>query len=864
MKFPYHDLLGVRVSQNTDLEPAWRNMFHLDNAPWIRDHKIGEDIVFPFCGYLAAAGEAVRQLTDIDAGYSVRNMIVSTALVLPEEKPTEMVTTLRPQRLTNSLNSHWWEFTVAAYVGHTWTKHATGEVMAVAEPNPGAIEKPVVLPRKVGNWHWYDAMHKNNLCLAHYFQTLDRIEASTNADNLAVAQVIDRKPGDESFYHIHPTRLDTTFQLVMAAAVNGSTRKVRCWLPVSIEKMTVARCSADMICEVEAHLSSNQSILGQGRIVSGDRNVVSVTGIVASPADISAHGDSENLIGCRYTWDSDVHFADLQSLIRPSSEDAEYMRELDDLCQLCLLSVAGRVSTAPTSLHSYAAWIRQQTDQISSLEHWKMNDTQLSAKLHDLVAKLSGTPVSAAAETLQQLSANIDLALSGKTLDEMIPAERLRELYKLLDGTGQPELLRYLGHSKPNMTILEIGNGRASVASEVLSRLTTSDGHVLCSKYTFTSTGYISEKDQSKPFPRMEYSTLDISQDLSDQGFEDREYDLIIANNVFRTAQSLRTTLGNCKKLLAQGGKLLLRELSTSSRSVNYILGAQPGWWGVEAGSSTSELSLSTGQWEQELVAAGIDRIEGVVANSTDAPRLITTILASQAPKQVLLRRVAMLCDDRNAKEVSTFLHEFKEAGYAVTVCTLDEQPPADLDIVSLLDRNGPFFANLDAGRYQSLKDFLGKLGDSGILWITPTCQANCKDPGYGQVIGFARGMRSEMLIDFATCEVPNFNWTKDVVRVFGTFSSRKLRDGEFPDFEYIVEEGDIKIGRYYPFNINDELVTADTDDRAVLDVTVPGRVNTLHWVRKERIEPQGDQVEIEVFSAGLNFRVSLTARRPE
>lgn len=96
---------------------------------------------------------------------------------------------------------------------------------------------------------------------------------------------------------------------------------------------------------------------------------------------------------------------------------------------------------------------------------------------------------------MQQLSINIDLALSGKTLDEIIPPERLRELHKLLDGIGQPVLLRYLGHSKPNMTILEIGNGRASVASEVLSCLTTSDGHVLCSKYTFTSTGYISEKD---------------------------------------------------------------------------------------------------------------------------------------------------------------------------------------------------------------------------------------------------------------------------------------------------------------------------------------------------------------------------------
>ena len=864
MKFPYHDLLGVRVPQTTDLEPAWRNMFHVDNTSWVRDHRIGEDIVFPFCGYLAAAGEAVRQLTGIDAGYSVRNMIVSTALVLAEEKPTEMVTTLRPQRLTNSLNSQWWEFTVAAFVGHTWIKHATGEVMAVAVPNPGVAEEPVALPRKVGTWHWYDAMHKNDLCLANYFQTLDQIGASTNADNLAVAQVIDRKPGDESFYHIHPTRLDTTFQLAMAAAVNGSTRKLRCWLPVSVEKMTVARCSEDMVCEVKARLSSNQSIHGQGRTVSGDRTVVSVTGIVASPTDSSGQGNSENFMGCRYTWDSDVYFADLQSLIQPSSEDDEYMRALDDLSQLCLLSVARQVSDASQNSHNYAAWIQQQIDQISSSEHWKINDAQISANLHDLVAKLSETPVSAAAETLQQLSADIDLALSGKSLDEIIPAERVRGLYELLDGIGQVELLRYLGHSKPDMTILEIGNGRASVASEVLSHLTTSDGHVLCSKYTYTSTGYISEKDQSKGFARMEYSTLDISQDLSDQGFEGREYDLIIANNVFRTAQSSRTSLANCKHLLAQDGKLLLRELSPSSRVVNYIFGGQPGWSGAESDSNPFEPSFSLGPWEQELVVAGIDRIEGVAANSSGAPRLMTTVLASQAPKLVPSRRLAILCDDRNAKEVSTYSHGFREAGYAVTVCTLDEQPPPDLDIVSLLDRNESFFANLDAERYQLLRDFLTKLGESGILWITPTCQIDCKDPSYGHVIGFARGMRSEMLIDFATCEVPTFDSTKDVVRVFDKFNSRKVRDGQHPDFEYLIEEGNIKIGRYYPFNINNELVTADADDRAVLDVTVPGRVNTLHWVRKERIEPQGDQVEIEVFSAGLNFRVGFTAQRPK
>jgi acyl transferase domain-containing protein len=110
--------LGVRLPESTDIELVWRNLFHLQNAPWIRDHKVADDIIFPFAGYIALAGEAVRQVSEINEGFSVRNIIVSIALVLPEGKPTEIMTTFRPHRLATSLNSQWWEFTIASYNGH--------------------------------------------------------------------------------------------------------------------------------------------------------------------------------------------------------------------------------------------------------------------------------------------------------------------------------------------------------------------------------------------------------------------------------------------------------------------------------------------------------------------------------------------------------------------------------------------------------------------------------------------------------------------------------------------------------------------------------------------------------------------------
>ncbi|KAL8747869.1 MAG: hypothetical protein Q9190_000317 [Brigantiaea leucoxantha] len=68
-QYPHHDLLGSRTPETTDFEPSWRNLFHLDGAAWVRDHKIGDDVVFPFAGYVAIAGEAALQISGADKSF---------------------------------------------------------------------------------------------------------------------------------------------------------------------------------------------------------------------------------------------------------------------------------------------------------------------------------------------------------------------------------------------------------------------------------------------------------------------------------------------------------------------------------------------------------------------------------------------------------------------------------------------------------------------------------------------------------------------------------------------------------------------------------------------------------------------------
>ena len=864
-KYPYHDLLGVKLPESTDLEPVWRNMFHITNVPWVRDHKIGENIVFPFAGYIALAGEAVRQMTDIDNGFSVRSIIVSTALVLTEGKPTEMMAAFRPHRLTNSLNSPWWEFTVTSHNGHAWTKHCTGEVSALSSsPVPG--QDPGALPRKINAKKWYDNMCKGGLDLGPSFQTLDTIESSTNLDNRAIGKVINGRRGDETNYHIHPTVLDGTIQLLGAAAVNGSARKTKNWLPTSIDKFSVYRCSSDMISCVSARLSSNHSVVGDGCCTSMGTTVIEASGIRMSLAEGALSSDvSDTHAAARYEWGPDIDFLDVAELIRTAADRTDVLCLLEELGQLCLLSSKRRFSKTDTSfpyMQKYIAWLISQTPSavanLASISKSLDNET-VSTRIEDLVARLSDTSAAPAARAIHRVYTNMDVLLSGQTLEDIIPDKTLTDLYRFMEQSDRSQFVRNLSHSKPNLRILEIGTGRGSSQSDILNALTRTDGQILCSKYTFTLPGYVSKKDQKQLFPNMEFLTLDISEDPFEQGFEDRQYDLIIAVNALHATKNLQDSLANVKKLLHPDGRLLLQEFCPSSKWVNYVFGVQPTLSRTTDGQ-VAEPYIGVEGWKSQLVAAGFGEIEGMVLDAEEPHQLTVTMVARHAPfTKVAMKRVTVLYEELGAV-VKQILSQLENEGFQVTKCKLNDIPPAGQDVISLLDAEKPFFETIDEPRFESFKAFLNSLHDGGILWLTYLSELGCREPGYAQVLGLARVIRSEMLADFATCQVENFDSPEsidNVLRVLSKFQARHDDESLNPDFEWAIWNGQVQVGRFHSFALPDELLLSEPDEKAILDVRTPGRINSLHWVRQAREDLKANEVEVQVHSAGLNFRVS-------
>ncbi|MEI2579700.1 SDR family NAD(P)-dependent oxidoreductase [Scytonema sp. PRP1] len=125
--------------------------------------------------------------------------------------------------------------------------------------------------------------------------------------------------------------------------------------------------------------------------------------------------------------------------------------------------------------------------------------------------------------------------------------------------------------------VLEIGAGTGGTTSYILPYLNPEQ-----TEYVFTDVGAFFTTQAQKKFqdyPFVRYQILDIEQDPSSQGFENHQYDLIVAANVLHATADLRQTLQHIQQLLAPGGMVLLIEITTRLRWVDLFAGLTEGWW---------------------------------------------------------------------------------------------------------------------------------------------------------------------------------------------------------------------------------------------------------------------------------------------
>ncbi|KAF9694091.1 hypothetical protein EKO04_007724 [Ascochyta lentis] len=861
-KYLDHTLLGGKVPESTDLEPVWRNLLQVDTTPWIVDHKLGDNIVFPLAGYVAIAAEAARQVSGIDDGVSFRNVAVSSALVLSDDTPTEIITTMRRKRLTDSQTSEWWEFGITSHNGHVWTKHASGEVKAEGFEKMQYISKAQEqLPRKVDSTKWYASTARQGITYGPTFAGLQNIKSSTGWPNKSTATMKNNRWGDETQHHLHPIILDTYYQLMSCALHDGLDRDFRRTLAARIDSMTMFRCSEDDLEISVRSEPTDEGYIAYGSVAAGDKIVLQVDGSHSTLFE-EAEPEDESIIPltARSEWVPHVEFIDKCDLIKSPVDQGSVLPLINELAQLAItLSSIITKNTQPLAPHlvKYHEWLIQHTP--SFLGH--SDAATITQSIESIVQKLQNTSAAHAATAIAAVSSNMEALLRGeKTGSEVLNSGgSLDSFMEFLRRHDDSDYLRSIGQTKPKMSVLEVGAGLAAKTSDVLKSLSRADGQPLYSQYVVTdaSSGMVNmAKEGLKGVPNLEITTLDVSQSLVDQGFEGRRFDLIIAANVVSTCTDLQESLSNLHRLLSPDGKLILEEPRPGLAWAKFVLGILPRWWSHSVDlDRVEEPFIGPERWQDELAAAGFAVVDHIKPNSDHW--INSVLVATPQYPDIPNKRITLLGLDETI-EPGLIKRELEARGYEIDCISLGQTPPAGQDVLAILEEEQPFFEKLDSKKLALFKTLLADLKTAGLLWVTRHSSVGVTDPRYAQVIGLVRTLRSELAIDMATVETNKVETQEAAVSLANVLAKFQARDhdGDLdPDFEYAILNGQTLVNRIFPFSLAQNLMVSQASAEAVVTQTVPGRLNTITWSTLSPTTPQNDEIEVEVYASGVNFR---------
>ncbi|KAI0898853.1 hypothetical protein F4806DRAFT_493360 [Annulohypoxylon nitens] len=895
-KYPHHCVLGVRDPQSPDAEPLWRNILHLDDAPWLVDHKVSQDIIFPFAGYVATAGEAIRQVAGADPGssYHIRHLVVRTALVLTDSKPVEIVTTLRQKRLTDNDESQWYEFNITSYSGSAWIKHCTGEVKHVEGPSSSSWT-PEGLPRKLPGKTFYDTMERNGFIYGPEFQTLSDIAASTT-EQAAEATMIDKHNHVSQPFSLHPAAIDGCLQLLMIAATRGLCRNFDgLAVPTSIEELTISRGAAEMY----AHAWTKKGDLrfGEVELVAGGHVALKMRGLQLTPLedDDVATESIDKHAAAHVQWLPDFDFVDHRSLFaapKPHRAHLSMQQELAFLCMVQELEAVEGIQPCQPHFAKLRDWMKKEVQdaavgtssfplvenparllQLSSDEQKKMIDSHLA-----ILEKGYHSALSVGLKRVLDHAAEI-FAGTRETLDVLMQGNLLAEIYNHT-SFGYGDFVRLLSNTRPNLRILEVGAGTGGTTELILRGLVDEGGFPIYSVYTFTdvSSGFlVKARERFSYAPNMEYKVLDISKSPADQGFkigEKESYDLILAANVVHATPFITETLGNIKSLLKPDGMLVLTELLPTLRTANYMFGHFAGWWLGEADARPANPLIPVERWNKELQIAGFAGVDSFVADD-EAPynQIVTIVSRPESMESPPPKQVTLLCENEESNVAKSLMTSLKSSGWEVTPCRLTSTPPAEQDIISCLNLESDWFNNLTKDNFSSLQKFAKAVEQQKILWLARPVQIRCTDPRPATFIGAARSLRAEAVPGLCTLEInanePQF--ADLVLQVFNKVRAQEDIGTLGPDREFAVENSQICIPRYHPFFLTDRLKEnnglqaqkpAAENTRTALNVGKTGSMETLHWIDEPLPAAlPADHVEIETRAVGLNFRDVLLAR---
>ncbi|KAF2177784.1 polyketide synthase [Zopfia rhizophila CBS 207.26] len=274
-----HELLGTVALTGNGIDFTWRNLLRPSEMPWIKDHKLEDQVVFPGAGYMALAIEAVMQVKDAKGSasklaFEFRNVNISAALNVPDEndaaaKDLELHTTMSPRRISGANSSvDWCDFSISSWAAGKTMTHCTGSIR-ITRPvaKTGDESVTVANTEHFDNWpasRWYKQWHEEGFCFGPSFQSLTRFKTDNGQSRREAIGITKLEApaaalgGSE--YPVHPIVIDAAIQAAIWSTTAGQVSTLKAWFPVFISECTIQPAQgAEPDAEAEIHVRSEET-----------------------------------------------------------------------------------------------------------------------------------------------------------------------------------------------------------------------------------------------------------------------------------------------------------------------------------------------------------------------------------------------------------------------------------------------------------------------------------------------------------------------------------------------------------------------------------------------------------------------------
>ncbi|KAL9028248.1 MAG: hypothetical protein Q9196_003360 [Gyalolechia fulgens] len=250
LQFPRHDLLGSKIAGLSEHSLVWRNVLSHKYIPWLKDHRLGNETIFPAAGHLSLAIEAVRQVSEARGlnvdGVTLRDVAIKQALTIPEsDNGIEIQCRLHRLSKPTALTA-WYSFAVESISDGQWTVHCEGSITPLQEGAPRDPSSPVdvsSLTKRSASKRWYSAFHKVGFQYERSFQPLGQVRTNRNlhhaATDVKTDVECDLMPA-ESRYLLHPSTVDACLQLIIIS-INAGDHKGMSYgvVPIKMEEVSL-------------------------------------------------------------------------------------------------------------------------------------------------------------------------------------------------------------------------------------------------------------------------------------------------------------------------------------------------------------------------------------------------------------------------------------------------------------------------------------------------------------------------------------------------------------------------------------------------------------------------------------------------